>query len=597
MKNFTFIFFTAFLSFAFQLQAQETTESEKLNEWFDKVFDEGVDRSPVWQAYLGIKKNITEWDDNSEARALEDLNITKNNLEYLKNHFNYETLDATAKLSYDLFVLKSENEINNFQYRHHNYPVNQMRGTHSWIPSFLIDIHRMDNESDALAYITRVQKVPQVIEQLIDNLKIREAKNIIAPRFVFPKVQDDCKNLLKGKPFQKSDKPSTLLEDFTKKVNALDLPDNKKKELLKQLEKALKENFKPAYEKLMAYLKEMEKKATNDAGVWKFPDGNNFFNARLASITTTNMSGEEIFETGMKEIERIHQEMRDIMMQTGFESENLKDFFKFMEESSQFYYEQSEAGRAQCLADNLKIIDEMRERLPEFFNVFPKAELKVKPVEAYREKSAGKAFYQRPAPDGSRPGIYYINLYDMKQMPKYQLEALAYHEGIPGHHMQISINQELEGLPKFRTLGGGYTAYVEGWGLYSEYFPKEFGFYRDPYSDFGRLAMELWRACRLVVDVGIHEKKWTREQAIQFYKDNTPDSEDDCVKMVERHIVMPGQATAYKIGQMKILALREMAQQTLKEKFDLRAFHDVVLKNGALPLDALEKVVREWLME
>jgi uncharacterized protein (DUF885 family) len=219
----------------------------------------------------------------------------------------------------------------------------------------------------------------------------------------------------------------------------------------------------------------------------------------------------------------------------------------------------------------------------------------VKAVEPYREQTAGEAFYQSPAPDGSRPGVYYINLYDMKQMPKYQLEALAYHEAIPGHHMQLSIQQELQGLPKFRTLGGGYTAYVEGWGLYSELVPKEIGFYQDPYSDFGRLAMELWRACRLVVDVGIHQKKWTREEGIKFYKDNTPASEGECIKMVERHIVMPSQATAYKVGQMKILALREQAKSKLKDKFNIREFHDVVLKNGALPLDVLEKLIHRWV--
>jgi uncharacterized protein (DUF885 family) len=231
------------------------------------------------------------------------------------------------------------------------------------------------------------------------------------------------------------------------------------------------------------------------------------------------------------------------------------------------------------------------------FNIMPQAQLTVKQVEPYREKTAGEAFYQGPAPDGSRPGIYYINLYDMKQMPKYQLEALAYHEAIPGHHMQISIQQELKGLPKFRTLGGDYTAYTEGWGLYCEWLPKEIGFYKDPYQDFGRLAMELWRACRLVADVGIHQKQWTREQAIQFYKDNTPASEAECRKMVERHIVMPGQATAYKIGQMKILELRAFAQNTLGDQFDIREFHDVVLKNGALPLNVLKAIVDAWLKE
>ncbi|TYP97536.1 uncharacterized protein DUF885 [Tenacibaculum adriaticum] len=232
----------------------------------------------------------------------------------------------------------------------------------------------------------------------------------------------------------------------------------------------------------------------------------------------------------------------------------------------------------------------MKTRLDELFITKPKADLKVKAVEGFREKSAGKAFYQQPALDGSRPGTYYANLYDMASMPTYQMEALAYHEGIPGHHMQIAIAQELKEVPMFRKFGR-YTAYVEGWGLYSEFIPKEMGFYADPYSDFGRLAMELWRACRLVVDTGIHAKKWTREQGIKYYIDNTPNAELDAVKMVERHIVMPSQATAYKIGMLKILELRKKAKDALGDKFDIRKFHDVVLTNGPLPLNVLENLV------
>ena len=236
----------------------------------------------------------------------------------------------------------------------------------------------------------------------------------------------------------------------------------------------------------------------------------------------------------------------------------------------------------------------MEGRLDSLFLTKPKAKLKVKAVESFREKSAGKAFYQQPAPDGSRPGIYYANLYDMAAMPSYQMAALAYHEGIPGHHMQIAIKQELTDIPKFRKFGG-YTAYTEGWGLYSEMIPKEIGLYQDPYSDFGRLAMELWRACRLVVDTGIHTKKWTREQGIEYYVTNTPNAKSDAVKMVERHIVMPSQATAYKIGMMKIIELREKSRKLLGDKFDIKEFHDIVLKNGPVPLNVLSELVDSYI--
>tara|TARA_Y100001958_G_C21122097_1_gene465891 strand:- start:334 stop:1062 length:729 start_codon:yes stop_codon:yes gene_type:complete len=233
------------------------------------------------------------------------------------------------------------------------------------------------------------------------------------------------------------------------------------------------------------------------------------------------------------------------------------------------------------------MIDDMKLELDALFITKPKADMIVKAVESFREKSAGKAFYQRPAPDGSRPGIYYANMYDMKMMPKYQMEALAYHEGIPGHHMQLAIAQELTGIPKFRKFGG-YTAYIEGWGLYSEYLPKELGFYSDPYSDFGRLAMELWRSCRLVVDTGIHSKKWTREEGIEYYETNTPNDRLDCVKMVERHIVMPGQATAYKVGMNYLLDLRESTEKRLGPDFDIREFHEAILYNGPVPLSQLD---------
>jgi uncharacterized protein (DUF885 family) len=337
----------------------------------------------------------------------------------------------------------------------------------------------------------------------------------------------------------------------------------------------------------------LRKKADTRDGAWKFPDGEAFFNNALARTTTTELTAKEIHEIGLAEVARIHDEMRAIKEKVGFKGD-LKAFMEFMKTDKQFYLPNTEEGKEKYLKDATAMIDNLKSRLDELFIVKPKADMIVKRVEAFREKAAGKAFYQQPAPDGSRPGIYYANLYDMEAMPTYQMEALAYHEGIPGHHMQIAIAQELEGVPKFRKFGG-YTAYIEGWGLYSELVPKEMGLYEDPYSDFGRLAMELWRACRLVVDTGIHAMKWTRQEGIDYYVNNTPNAKSDGVKMVERHIVMPSQATAYKVGMLKILELREDAKKELGDKFDIRQFHDVVLKNGPVPLNVLEKFVDEWV--
>ena len=281
------------------------------------------------------------------------------------------------------------------------------------------------------------------------------------------------------------------------------------------------------------------------------------------------------------------------MKQVGFDG-SLQEFFQHLQTEPRFTYEDSDAGRDAYLKEATRLIDVMKGELDAVFLTKPQADLEVRRVEAFREKAAGKAFYNRPAPDGSRPGYYYANLYKITDMPKYQMEALAYHEGIPGHHMQIAMAQELEGIPKFRKFGG-YTAYTEGWGLYSEFLPKEMGFYEDPYSDFGRLAMEIWRAARLVVDTGLHDKKWTRQQAIDYLTTNTPNPLNDCVKAIERYIVMPGQATAYKIGMIKIQDLRADAKKRLGDKFDIREYHAVVLDSGPVPLNILEERVNDWV--
>lgn len=568
-----------------------TVESAKANQLFEDIFNAMVKRNPMMQTYLGMKTDYDKWNDLSEEHMLKELEIAKKDLAKVKT-LDETKLDAQTKVSYQLLVQKLQNQIDDFKWRHYNYPVNQMRGIHSQVPAFLINQHTIASEQQAKDYIARLKNTQLLIAQLIEQLIIREKEGIIAPKFVFTHVIRDSKNILQGAPFS-TGSDSTLLADFKKKVSKLSLSDNKKAQLIKQAEQALTTYLKPAYDDLIAYLVTLQAKADTKDGVWKLPKGDEFYKNALKRTTTTDLSAEEIHQIGLKEVERIHNEMRKIKEAVHFEG-SLQEFFTFMREDPQFYYNDDEAGRTRYLKEATALIDEMKGRLDELFLTKPKADLIVKRVEAFREKSAGKAFYQQPAPDGSRPGTYYANLYDMKAMPIYQMAALAYHEGIPGHHMQIAIKQELEGIPKFRKFGS-YTAYTEGWGLYSEKIPKEIGFYQDPYSDFGRLAMELWRACRLVVDTGIHTKKWTREQGIDFYVNNTPNAKSDAVKMVERHIVMPSQATAYKIGMIKILELREQAKQVLGDKFDIREFHDVVLKNGPVPLNVLENMVNNYI--
>ena len=363
--------------------------------------------------------------------------------------------------------------------------------------------------------------------------------------------------------------------------------------MIEDAKEALNQSLKPAYESLISLISELANNYDEDDGVWRWEKGDVFYQHILKRTTTTDLTADEIHQIGLREVKRIHNEMIKIMGSVGF-SGSLKDFFNELKENDQFYYPQTIEGEQAYMSEAKNIIDKMELRLDELFITKPKARMIVKAVEDFREKSAGKAFYQRPAPDGSRPGTYYANLYKMRAMPKYEMEALAYHEGIPGHHMQIAIAQELQNIPKFRKFGG-YTSYIEGWGLYSEYLPKELGFYSDPYSDFGRLSMELWRSCRLVVDTGIHSKKWTREDGIKYYSENTPNDISDCIKMVERHIIMPSQATAYKIGMDKILQLRSKAKESLGDNFDIREFHDTILSNGALPLNFLELEIDEMI--
>lgn len=575
------------------VQASVQTESQKLNTFFEKVFMDSVMRSPQFQTYLGIKDDYGKWDDNSEQAAAEELEITKQNLTALKA-FDYDALDEQTKISYMLAEQQMQNSIDNHKWRYHNYPVNQMFGMHSNIPSFLINQHGVKSLDDANAYVSRLNGVDTVIEQLISGLKIREDKGIIAPSFVFPHVIRDSQNILVGAPFSTGE-DSTLLADFRKKVDALEISDEEKTTLIADASHALVSSVQPAYQDLIDYLINLEPKSSADAGAWKFPNGLEYYNVALKKTTTTDLTADQIHQIGLDEVARIHDEMRVIKDSVGFDGD-LQAFMQFMREDDQFYYPGTEEGKQRYLDEATAYIDNMKSRLDELFIVKPKADLVVKRVEAFREKSAGKAFYSSPAPDGSRPGMYYANLYDMKAMPVYQMEALAYHEGIPGHHMQLAISQELEGLPKFRKFSG-FTAYSEGWGLYTEFLPKEIGLYEDPYSDFGRLAMELWRACRLVVDTGMHVKKWTREQGIEYYVTNTPNAKSDAVKMVERHAVMPSQATAYKIGMLKILELRDKAQNELGDKFDIREFHDVYLKNGPLPLFVVEDMVDRYIAD
>ncbi len=579
--------------------ADREAETERLNAFFETKFNESLSRNPMTATFLGSRENYDKWSDVSDANRLAEMEIQRANVAEMRELFDPEALTDQGRLSFRLAEYQLELAEKAFARRWHNYTFSQMRGAHAAIASFLIGQHKVTSKSDAEAYIARLRGIETYLGQNLANAQTSAEMGIRPPLFVYDFVINGAANVIDGYPFEGvgPESPSPLYADFVGKVDALvtntTITEEEAEDLKLEARGALLDHVYPAYSELITWVSEDQANATTDDGAWKLPDGEAYYRDRLARMTTTDMTADEIHELGLSEVARIHEEMRAIMQQVGYEG-TLQDFFEFTRTDAQFFKPNTDEGKAEYLAEATAMIDTMREALPTVFNTFPKAELEVKAVEAFRERAAGKAFYQRPAPDGSRPGVYYANLYRMQDMPLYQMEALAYHEGIPGHHMQLAISQELSGVPKFRKYGS-VTAYTEGWGLYSEFLPKEMGFYEDPYSDFGRLAMELWRAARLVVDTGLHAKQWTREEAIDYLLVNTPNPEGDARKAIERYIVMPGQATAYKIGMIKILELREDARARLGDAFDIRDFHDVVLRDGPVPLKILEENVESWI--
>ena len=571
----------------------DEAEVKKARQFFESVFQDSVLDSPEFQASLGYKSNYDKWDDITWQASRQRAYRAKDDLDYLEKNIDFDKLDENTKISYRLMVKRLQRKIDNDNFIFHNYLITHRGGKHSSIPSFLINYHRIDEEQDVKDYISRLRNVEPLMDDLILQLKLRQDVKKIAPAFVFPQAIKTSENIISGYPFEETKKQNVIYEDFMKKLNALEMSDALKLRYQSEMEAVLVTIVNYSYRKLITFLEEQQKLADNNHGVWKFEDGEEYYQHTLDGYTTLGLTAQEIHEIGLSEVERIHGEIYEIMEKVNFDG-TLKEFFDFMREDDQFYYPEGPEGRQMYLDQVQVVVDTLSNRIEELFYGLPSIPLQVKPVEAYREASAGIAFYQRGQADGSRPGTYYANLYRMRAMPIYKLENLAYHEAIPGHHMQISIQLEVEDMPSFRKYGG-YSVFAEGWALYSETLPKEIGLYKDPYSDFGRLSGELWRACRLVVDTGVHHYKWTREEGIEYYMNNTANPEGDCIGMVERHIVWPGQAVSYKIGMIKVQELRAYAEQELGDKFSIQEFHDVVLRNGSVTMDILEDIVYSWV--
>jgi uncharacterized protein (DUF885 family) len=573
---------------------QNVDQNAAIQSFFDDYDKAQLARSPMSKTYRAIKDgDYGKWDDFSAAAEKRDHDADVAALKTMRARFTPAALNANNQLSYRLFEKKIERSIAAYKYRDYEYVFDQMNGAQSQFPAFLINLHRIESKNDADAYVSRLKGLGPAIDQLTNEARVRSKQGLMPPKWVFPYVISDARNVISGAPFSVGTGDAPLYADLKSKLATLDIAQSEKDALLKAAADALRGSVKPAYDRVIAEMARQEALASSDDGVWRFKDGAGYYAERLGNYTTTKMTPDEIHTLGLAQVARIHGEMRGIMARVQFAGD-LQAFFKYMREDKKFFAANTDAGRAFYLAETEKAKQDVTALLPKWFGVLPQAPMVVKRVEAFREKSAGKAFYQSPSPDGKRPGTYYANLYDMADMPLIEVEALFYHEGIPGHHLQRAIQTELKDVPPFRRFGG-VTAYSEGWGLYSEKLAKDMGLYADPYRDFGRLQLELHRAIRLVVDSGLHHKRWTREQAIKYVEDNSADAPGGIVKAIERYIVYPGQATAYMVGRLKISQLRDKAQEALGSRFDVRGFHDVVLTGGPVPLDVLEERVDGWV--
>ena len=566
-----------------------------INNFFNRVVLQVALQSPEMLSSIhvlegiGIKGHQRELDDESLASGDKLFQKMKENKKILLSYAD-EDLSKSEKLSKDIAMYLLETLDDAEKFRFHNYPVNQLFGVQNGFPSFMESTHQVNDLRDAEDYVIRLSKVGTKFSQVLEGLKVRQEKGILPPRFVIERV------LTEMTEFTATPAAENILHTaLSDKMDKAELKDEDKKKILANATNVINNNVYPAYQILINYFESIKSQSNTDDGFWKLPQGNEVYRVALKFFTTTDYSAEEIHNIGLKEVSRIQAQIVSILEAEGRDvSQGFTKAMETLQTDESFYYPDTDEGREQILKDYQKILDEINAGLNNTFAIRPEAGVEVKRIPEFKEKTAPGAYYNGASMDGSRPGQFYANLYDIKATPKYGMKTLAYHEGIPGHHFQVSIAQELEAVPLFRRFAP-FTAYVEGWALYAERLAWEMGFEKDPYDNIGRLQAELFRGVRLVVDTGIHHKRWTREEAIKYMAENTGMAQTDVVSEIERYIVMPGQATSYKIGMIKILELREKAKTALGDKFSLSDFHDVVLKNGAVPLRILEQLVDEYI--
>ena len=569
-------------------------ENHRFNDFLDAEFEKALENSPESYTYLGIKKKYDQLNNNSEKFALkmqEERKLVHNRLA----QFDSSQLNAETQLSYRLAKKGLEEQIADFEWRQHGYIATQFFGFHSDLPAFMMNLHQVENEADLEAYLSRFKELKRVVKEQVVNIQLQEKQGILPPKFVYPYVLEAAKNILQGAPFDKSQTASPLYADFVRKAQALKLSKSSYEKYANEAQDLLIKQVRPAYLDFISFFEKQQKRAKTNHGVWRLPRGNEYYKILVQRHTTTQLTPAEIHRLGLENVERLQNEMRGILKELNYKG-TLQSFFAKLRTDDQYYFANSPQGGEEYLALSRKYYADIQPKIPEYFRLMPKAGFEIRAVEKFREFSAGIAFYEHPSEDGKRPGVYYVNLRNMRDLPKHEAQVILYHEGAPGHHFQIALAQEQRDLPKARRFNN-YTAYAEGWGLYTERLTGEMGLFQDPLSRFGKLSLEMLRASRLVLDTGIHYKKWSRETAIDYMRKNVPGPIEDQKNEIERYFVYPGQATAYMVGMLKIVELREKAKKSLGKKFDIRDFHDVVLGSGALPLSELEVLVDLYIQK
>jgi len=541
--------------------------------WLDWYSDDLTDRSLAAEARL-------------QAKLRKDLATLRS--------YDRDALDEGRQLSYDILEYFLAIQQDGERFAHHNHPLNQLFGIQSNFATFMATQHSVASPRDARNYIARLEKTPVMVDQVMEGLHARERAGILPPTFVVEKVLAEMRGFT-GVPAREN----ILYASFVEKLDKLPdgtLAPTEREELLSKVEAAVSGQVYPAYGKFIAYYDALLPRTEGNHGVWALPDGAAFYAWAARMHTSTDLTPGQIHQLGLEEVARIEAEMSAILVAEGLEEGAVGERVQQIASRPDQLYPDTDEGRAAIIADFTRIIDEIDGGIDDYFNVRPVQGVRVERVPEFREKTAPGAYYNPPAFDGSRPGIFYINLRNTAEVARFGMRTLAYHEAIPGHHFQTTIQQELTGVPTFRKVLP-FTAFSEGWALYTERLAWEMGFQDAPLDNLGRLQAEMFRAVRLVVDTGLHDKRWTREQAIAYMLEKTGMPEADVVAEIERYLVLPGQALAYKVGMNRILDLREKARTALGPKFDLAAFHDLLLTGGDLPLALLERRVDAWIGE